>query len=167
MPSKRKYTSPILDNVTDMEKSQTLNLTQSSILTWRFRCSNRRSLSHLLFWNRRDHLFGQTLAYPRAAETKIKIRLKNETTSAKGKSLLRLFNGLFCRDCSVFVAPFSSVSGSWWKEKQGENGLSVSSYFTLTNTRCEGQTNQFPFINESYNEAWVSSKQVTRQLRRK
>ena len=55
VPSRRKCTPPILYNATNM-KWKRLNLTQSSILMWPFRCSCRRSfLNSLLLtkWSKR------------------------------------------------------------------------------------------------------------------
>ena len=47
VPSERKWSSPILYNVINLESQKTL-LTQSSILMWRFPCSCRRSLLNSL-----------------------------------------------------------------------------------------------------------------------
>ena len=43
LPSKRKCTSLVLYNVTNMDNRITLNLMQSSVLMWHFSCSSRRS----------------------------------------------------------------------------------------------------------------------------
>ena len=61
VPSKRKCNSPILYNVNNMDNRKRLNLTQSSILMWRFRRSCRRSFLNSLQaerfeWDKNDFL---------------------------------------------------------------------------------------------------------------
>ena len=169
MPSKRKYTSPILDNVTDIKKSQTLKLTQSAILTWRFRCSSRRNFSnsHLLFWNRRDHRC--IWPNPRLSAS---CRNKNKDSFEKRNYLSQRYITTTASFQWPFLSRLQRICCPIFLcvrilAKREARGNCPQRHFLLHIDKDVVQTNQFAFINESYNEAWVSSKQVSWQLRRK